>query len=153
MSKKDKALARAAAARQRGRLKKADFVKKHERAPSLVEKLYCRVCGDVVKELIMDENYIDTKTINGQVVKTVGLVLAESSEYAEIELTFDDGSTHVTYTCKKCAHTLTTDDLEDMYALDLELWNAEGAPEEFFAQYGSRKPLTSKVIRQDGGPV
>ena len=50
--------------------------------------------------------------------KHIPVRLAALANYQEVVIEFDDGSAHVTQICKRCAGTLSNDDLEALYVAD-----------------------------------
>jgi len=96
------------------------FILTHPLSPGVVETVNCKLCDLPIRTLIPDERFFEQTVIKGQTIKRERLIMASLPNYQELELTFDDGSKHVTATCKNCSNNLTIEDLEDMYAIDME---------------------------------
>jgi hypothetical protein len=82
-------------------------IKRGVKNPASIVSVHCKSCGAVLVGPMPDEDE-PTRTI-----------FTATPLYAEIEITFDDGSKHVTHLCKVCRNGLTVADLEDLYAADL----------------------------------
>jgi len=122
-------MSRKRALKRARRAKKEHLVKRFkkpvsidENPPGLPEAIYCPKCGDKIKGMVPYGNEVKTvlkdRTMIYQTVR-----LLELPTYAEITIEFiQDGipSAHVTHMCKRCANTLTGEELEMIYGLDME---------------------------------
>lgn len=133
-------------ARKKGILKGFDFIEWHPSTSGIINKVLCRLCGDVIKELIKDEQPLNIIRKGDHTVKEYGMVLAATSNYTEILITFSDGTNHVAHCCASCSKNLTTELLEDMYAADLEDWISQGVSEGFLEINGARSPLSYTIV-------
>ena len=109
--------------KKRGLLKRFNYI---ETTPGLGNSgVFCK-CGhrvqgfQVVSELNTTERRGSTTLIRERVV------LTENTAYTEIEITFDDGSKHITPTCKSCIKKgFSIEMLDDIYAADMSRWEEE----------------------------
>jgi hypothetical protein len=100
-----------------------NFVKYH--AGGEITEVLCRMCGGVIKSLVAIPSKEEAQNINGKIVIRERLILAETHDYREITVTFDDGSNNQEHVCEGCLRRLTVDDLEDLYAAALEQWRID----------------------------
>jgi hypothetical protein len=117
-----RARARETAPNRRTKVHKG-FVKYHPGGE--ITEVLCRMCGGVIKSLIPVPSREEVQKINGRTVIRERLILAETQDYREIEVIFDDGSGNFEHVCSSCLKRLTIDDLEDIYAAALEQWRAD----------------------------
>jgi len=103
-------------------INKRDYIEHNEKCDSLIDAVYCKMCGCKIKSLIPDDRFEESKTINGKIVIFQRLILAETSNYREILIEFDDGSAHVTCACNSCIAKMQSADLEEIYATDMDDW-------------------------------
>lgn len=124
IKRKVKGLSRALGIRN---LKKPNFVEYIETGPlqGQIKAVFCRICGMAIKTLIRGEEPLDSKEINGKTVVYLPVMLAETSNYAEATLDFDDGSKHIVALCLGCAKGAKASILEEVYAADLMQWEQE----------------------------
>ena len=108
----------AAKARRPGRIK--PYIKPHALSPDIIEEVRCKLCDAPIRALISDDRFFEQTVIGTQTIQKFRMVMATLPNYQELEITFDDGSKHVTNTCKACSTGLRTIDLEDLYAIDME---------------------------------
>ncbi len=104
----------------------------------------CKCCRAVLINLIEQDKPIETVRNNGQTIVTKRMILAATAMYAEIEITFDDGSKHVTSLCKDCVAGMSQSKLEEIYVGDLYQWaeeeNMPRAQKQNWSLIGERKP-------------
>jgi hypothetical protein len=81
-----------------------------------------------------------------QSTRKIGSVrmLAPTDAYAEIRMTFDDGSHHVSPVSKSALKTIDNDMLESIYCANLLQWHKEGA--DILDRWASRKPIRFEVL-------
>lgn len=84
------------------------------------DRVLCKVCGAPIAGLVVHESPVETVRSDGKVVIRERLVWAKFSNYAEVLLTFADGSRHMTPLCTECAPRLTQEQAEDVYAADVQ---------------------------------
>jgi len=140
------ALDRAKEARKK--LKKPDYLEFH---PQLgLMKIYCKWCGGVIQQFRDLPGAESVSISNGQPIKTKRVVLAANSSYTEVEMTFTDGSKHITPICKECAKTgISTEELNNIYAADMEAWDEEekrGNGKVSWEYYASRDVISYRQI-------
>ena len=136
-------------------LRRPDYVKYHPGGVQ-IEAVYCKMCGGAVKSLIPDERYVEERTIKGKVVRLQRLVEAEHSNYAEVTISFDDGSKHVSPLCYRCYRGLTGGMLEDLYAADMGQWMRDELDMRGEVNWGLlayRKPVGCVLSRHNGADV
>ena len=114
-------------AKQRGRLQAFDYLRRG--ADGTVEAVHCKVCGHRIAGLIIHHQPIETIRRDGTVIVRERLVWAKFADYAEVRIVFDDGSAHETPMCRRCADTLTIEQVDDSYLADLEALRAETGAE------------------------
>jgi hypothetical protein len=117
-----RARAREGASHRRTKIHR-DFVKYHPGGE--ITEVLCRMCGGVIKSLIPVPTREKSQVINGRIVIRERLILAETQDYREIIVKFDDGSGNVEHVCAPCLRKLTVPDLEDIYAATLEQWRTD----------------------------
>lgn len=83
-------------------------------------------CGAVIQELRPVPELSETERINGRTIIRERVALIANSSYTEVEILFEDGSKHITPSCKVCARRgYTKQQLEDIYSADMDQWNEE----------------------------
>lgn len=110
-----------------------------------IEAIHCKLCGQPLRELRPDDRFQERRTINGRDVIVERLALLTLQPYTEVRIDFDDGSHHVTCLCQECANSLTVEHLEAVYAMDMDVMQAEagGFPWELYA---TRVPVAFEVF-------
>jgi len=112
------------------RLKRFDDLKKNKKSKVKttehvtygmggITEVRCKTCNAPIKVMKPVPEFEETKVIKGKTFIYQRLVLAETPQYSEIEIEMDDGSLHITPTCKDCIKHMDTDTLQDMYTADL----------------------------------
>lgn len=102
-------------ARGREKLRAFDYHQRNEQQ-GFEEATLCKMSGHVLASLVPHERL----RFNNMPLA----VRAESPNYAEIEITFDDGSKHVTPICRTAIDFIVVPEtLEDIYAADLASWS------------------------------
>lgn len=110
-------------AKQNGRLKK--FVYMEEKPGIGTSRVYCK-CGQTIQELREVPEMSEVQKLSGRTIVRERVALMPSASYSELEITFDDGSKHITPMCKGCAKKAhSTDFLDDVYAADMGRWEQE----------------------------
>lgn len=109
-------------AKGRGKLKNFSYLTQSRMG---IEELKCKTCDASLKTLQIHLGLSDILVIKGQRTQQQAVMLTETNNYAEIEITFDNESKHHTPICKACTGSLTTDMLEDIYAADMEQWEED----------------------------
>ena len=103
--------------------KSFDYIEKREGIG--IDSVACTLCGALLKKLVPLPDLGKEETINGQRVITQPVALRETNNYAEITIEFDDGSAHTTMTCRSCANELDEEQLEILYASDMEQFDKD----------------------------
>lgn len=80
----------------------------HKDDPLFLEAVYCPICRRKIRGLVPHDQY------------PTRMIMVSLPGYEQITIEFDDGSAHVTPVCSTCATNLTPDDLDDLYAADLQ---------------------------------
>jgi hypothetical protein len=88
-------------------------------------EVFCKISGAPIKNLKVVSDLSIERQAEGRTVVREAVMLSENSNYAEIEIDFDDGSKHHTVVDKSIVNVLTSDDLETMYAADMKQWGIE----------------------------
>lgn len=119
-----------------------DFMEKNQRT---LVKLKCRKTGAALQSLT-DSEHDEQKIINGKQVTLKRQILVVTNEYAELDIEMLDAdgalSKHSTPVSKTAlGGTWTMEELEDLYASDLEEWAREGASDEYLEKMEARKPV------------
>lgn len=90
-----------------------------------VAKVKCK-CGQTLQELRPIPEMSETEHRGGRTIITERVAMSTNASYTEIEITFADGSKHVTPSCKSCVSKgFSNDLLNDMYAADMDRWDKE----------------------------
>lgn len=121
-----------------------------------IEAVLCKLCDNAIKSLIPDERFQTKERRGNQTIITKMLVLAESSDYMEIEILFDDNSRHITHGCRTCINHLELDQLEAMYIGDMEqqlLEEEAGLGELDWTVWNDRNPISFRIIRENGTSI
>lgn len=128
-------------------LARANFIEMKARE---IVKVYCSICGMLIRGLVPDTDFGIQRTHRGRTVVQERLRLACNAEYREVLMEMDDGSKHVTNACSECAGKLIGDaDLrEAIYASDLATWAFEGGqlPDAYFTRQPVRVLKIANVI-------
>jgi hypothetical protein len=121
------------------RLKRANFIERKRREISAV---YCSVCGELIRGLMVDHDFGITREHNGKKIVQERLALGTLNNYREIAFAMSDGSRHVTNACAGCAGELIADAelREAVYASDLAQWEDEGGP--IHESWRMREPIS-----------
>ena len=80
----------------------------HKDDPLFLEAVYCPICRRKIRTLVPHDRYPNR------------MIMVSLPGYEQITIEFDDGSAHVTPICSTCAASLDVDDLDDLYAADLQ---------------------------------
>jgi hypothetical protein len=106
------------------------------------ERSLCH-CGELLAILSESEEPLYTKKINDKIVIVKMAIMHATPEYTMFELLMDDGSSHQTLTCKKCAREALKGEmnLEKLYAFDLAKWLGEPGGTQIAARYARRIPV------------
>ena len=114
---------RIAAECEKGRAQSFQYISlDREAGPTEVR---CKITGMVLKKLRPVRTMEIEQDAGGRTVITELCTLGETSEYCEIEISFDDGSKHVSPISVAVVDRLSLDDLETVYSADLEQWRLE----------------------------
>lgn len=142
---------RIAQSRSRWRLARPEYI---ETGPGNLgfNKVFCKGCGDLIVDLIPSDNpsHRETKTIKGKIVVFERLVPAQMPAYVEVEITFDDGSFHITPLCTPCFRDFTDpDELEDIYMADMDQLLREGGSKDYMeGNPSTRIPVSSRIVEE-----
>ena len=99
------------------------YVDWHPDIPGLITAIYCKGCGTQIKGLNKDR------------------LLIPYWNYREIEIEFDDGSSHLTPICNICEKVKGKDNLEAIYIADLDEFDrTEDNDENVWDLYLDRVP-------------
>lgn len=142
MSAKDKAVDRVAKSKVKhgARLAAWNYVVDNERGYR--EAVLCKKCGAKLSALVEHEHGGYSRVEGGQLVKYRFLVMAQLSTADSVVIEFDDGSAHETPICKRCKSKLDVDDLEALYAADLEqVMKVDRADRLPYEKWAERKPV------------
>lgn len=118
---RNRAKQRAKESRDAGRLASPDYM---EEGRFGVVKVRCK-CGDVLQELRPVAHLSETKHENGRTIIRERLAMFTNASYTELEITFDDGSKHITPSCRGCLPGLNLQKIEDIYSADMDRWDKE----------------------------
>lgn len=110
-------------AKDRNKAKKFDFIS--VRRGIGVDEVHCILCGTLIRKLIPVSDMGEERVRNGVTIIRERLAVTETNQYAEVIITFNDGSKHHSPTCKQCAGSLDIDDLEVIYSADMNQWDRE----------------------------
>jgi hypothetical protein len=89
----------------------------------VMTQIVCKVCGGVIAGQVESDAKVPSRVIHGATYLYKILTFARFNSYTEVEITFDDGSKHVTHLCTACAQKLDEPGLlEYIYACDLAQW-------------------------------
>ena len=114
-------------------LKKADKAKKKLRGFNYMEEKgrfgVCSVkckCGQTLCELQPVPEMQEIQRTKGQTIIRERIAMFTNSAYNEIEITFADGSKHITMACGSCIQKgFEPGDLDNIYAADMARWADE----------------------------
>jgi hypothetical protein len=110
-------------AKQNERLKNFEYME--EKGRFGVSKVKCK-CGQVLQELLAIPEMAETEVRGGQTIIKERVAMFTNAAYTEVEITFDDGSKHITPSCVSCVSKgFSNDVLNDMYAADMDRWDQE----------------------------
>lgn len=115
---KQLAKSRIAAARNKGGLAAWEYVVNSP--DGYVDAVLCKKCGTPCTGLVEHDRRGYTRMEGGQLVKTRFLVMAQLPAYDSVVIEFKDGTAHETVVCKTCKPGLTAEDLEAIYAADID---------------------------------
>ena len=118
-----RALVRSNKAKKDKALKKFDYIE--EQGHFGVSKVKCK-CGQTLAELRPVPEMQKVERIKGKTIIHERVAMCTNASYTEIEITFDDGSKHITPTCRDCIRSgFNEDDLNRIYAADMARWADE----------------------------
>ena len=127
------------------------YIQPHPAARTTYDAVLCKGCQQRIKGLVDDERFEEVREINGQRVVFRRLIMAELPTYVEVELTFDDGSKHVTPMCRECAGRLSVEDAEDFYCADMARWadlERAGGGRVRWDVVGDRSPISWRLMER-----
>ena len=113
-------------------------------------EVFCKISGAPIKNLKVVSDLSIERQAEGRTVIREAVMLSENSNYAEIEIDFDDGSKHHTVVDKSIVNVLTSDDLETIYAADMKQWGIEealGWGDVDWERLADRSPVGYRRIR------
>lgn len=110
-----------------------------------IEEVICKECGTPLRGYVPLPTHRERRTIDGKETVFERMVFATFAAYTEVTIDFDDGSHHVTITCKDCAQKLTLEDIEWHYATDMYEMDVETKGEMKWQFYADRKPVAFHV--------
>lgn len=114
-----------------------------------ITEVHCKCCGTLIMGLIEHEKPVEVVKKNTRTIITKLMYLAALDQYTELEISFDDGSKHITPVCKKCADEMDLSNLENLYIGDLYQWaedeNKKHASKQNWDVVSKRKPKNFKL--------
>lgn len=107
----------------------ADFA---QFGPAGLERLYCKICGQIIGELLVRPLERQT-TPDGRIIERNVEKFVRNSQYCEMKIAYDDGSSHVTNGCVQCFQGIQFDEydlqkLTEVDEIDLKLAHRNGFP-------------------------
>ena len=120
---KERVRIRVAKARRAARLSHFDYMEEMGRFG--VSKVRCK-CGQVLQELRPIPEMQEIERRKGQTIIRERVAMFTNAAYTEVVITFDDGSKHVTPSCKSCVRRgFDAEKLNDIYVADMARWDEE----------------------------
>ena len=113
-------------------------IKRNPTAQREVQGVHCKGCGAPLMSY-RETGHEEHKVINGHRIVYRQVVLGPTPQYDTLLIECDDGSAHETPICKTCKPKIGPDDLEAIYAADLEEWERDGA--QVSESHAKRKPV------------
>lgn len=105
-----------------------------------VTEVRCPSSGTKLQSLVKVAERTEQR--NGKPVVVEIHTLRPNAAYAELTMEMDDGSRHSTpVAIGEAKRAWTADELEDLYASDLDQWASEGMPGDLLERYAARKPV------------
>ena len=107
-----------------------------------IECVRCKATGAALQSLVEDDRSDTHKEVNGKTVIIRQAQLMPTNEYDELVIEMSDGSLHETPIAKsRKRRGFTPEELEAIYAADLEEWAQDGMAEDLLNRYAERKPV------------
>lgn len=132
----------------RGRAKSFDYI--NVRRGIGVDEVRCVTCGTLIRKLIPVADMGEERVAGNKTIIRERLAIVETNNYAEIMMSFDDGSKHHSTSCTKCVGRLDTDDLEVIYCADMNQWNKEeesGFGKTRWSLLSDRTPISYERVK------
>jgi hypothetical protein len=109
--------------REKSDLTHVKWEKHPESKNRVMTQINCKICHEVIGGQVESDAKVPSRVIRDATYIYKILTFSRFSAYTEIEITFDDGSKHVTHLCTSCVRKLDDPDtLEYLYSCDLAQW-------------------------------
>lgn len=94
-------------------------VRRHPVLAGLTDSIHC-MCGTQTAGWVVDDRLGEQRQVGpGQFVRHERMVFGAFPPYQVVEITFTDGSKHLSHGCRECLQNLREDTIERLYSRDL----------------------------------